>query len=52
MKVFLAFWFVLFFCVDSPGTQAVDQTGLELRLRDLPASVSLVLGIKACATMA
>jgi hypothetical protein len=32
-----------------PGTHFVDQTGLELR--NLPASASWVLGLKACATM-
>jgi hypothetical protein len=31
-----------------PGTHSVDQAGLELR--NLPASVSQVLGLKACAT--
>jgi hypothetical protein len=31
-----------------PGTHFVDQAGLELR--NLPASASLVLGLKACAT--
>jgi hypothetical protein len=31
-----------------PGTQFVDQAGLELR--NLPASASRVLGLKACAT--
>jgi hypothetical protein len=31
-----------------PGTHTEDQTGLELR--DLPASASQVLGLKACAT--
>jgi hypothetical protein len=31
-----------------PGTQFVDQAGLELR--NLPASASQVLGLKACAT--
>jgi hypothetical protein len=31
-----------------PGTCSVDQAGLELR--DLPASASQVLGLKACAT--
>jgi hypothetical protein len=31
------------------GTHFVDQTGLELR--NLPASASRVLGLKACATM-
>jgi hypothetical protein len=33
-----------------PGTHSVDQTGLELR--NLPASASQVLGLKACATTA
>jgi hypothetical protein len=33
-----------------PGTNFVDQTGLELR--NPPASVSQVLGFKACATTA
>jgi hypothetical protein len=32
-----------------PGTHFVDQAGLELR--NLTASVSQVLGLKACATM-
>jgi hypothetical protein len=32
-----------------PGTHFVDQAGLELR--NPPASVSQVLGLKACATM-
>jgi hypothetical protein len=32
----------------SPGTHFVDQAGLELR--NPPASASLVLGLKACAT--
>jgi hypothetical protein len=32
-----------------PGTHFVDQAGLELR--NSPASVSQVLGLKACATM-
>jgi hypothetical protein len=31
-----------------PGTHAVDQAGFELR--NPPASASLVLGLKACAT--
>jgi hypothetical protein len=31
-----------------PGTHFVDQAGLELR--NLPASVSRVLGLKACTT--
>jgi hypothetical protein len=34
-----------------PGTHSVDQAGLELRThRDVPASVSWVLGLKVCAT--
>jgi hypothetical protein len=32
-----------------PGTHFVDQAGLKLR--NLPASISRVLGLKACATM-
>jgi hypothetical protein len=32
-----------------PGTHSVDQAGLKLR--NLPASASKVLGLKACATM-
>jgi hypothetical protein len=32
-----------------PGTHFVDQAGLKLR--NLPASASRVLGLKACATM-
>jgi hypothetical protein len=32
-----------------PGTHFVDQAGLELR--NLPASASRVLGLKACTTM-
>jgi hypothetical protein len=31
-----------------PGTHFVDQAGLELR--NLPASASQLLGLKACAT--
>jgi hypothetical protein len=31
-----------------PGTHSVDQAGLELR--NLPASASRVLGLKACTT--
>jgi hypothetical protein len=31
-----------------PGTHSVDQAGLEFR--NLPASASQVLGLKACAT--
>jgi hypothetical protein len=33
-----------------PGTHSVDQAGLKLR--NLPASASQVLGLKACATNA
>jgi len=33
-----------------PGTHSVDQAGLELR--NLPASASQVLGLKACTTTA
>jgi hypothetical protein len=33
-----------------PGSHSVDQAGLELR--NLPASASQVLGLKACATTA
>jgi hypothetical protein len=33
-----------------PATHSVDQAGLELR--NLPASASQVLGLKACATTA
>jgi hypothetical protein len=33
-----------------PGTHSIDQAGLELR--NLPASASRVLGLKACATTA
>jgi hypothetical protein len=32
-----------------PGTHFLDQAGLELR--NLPASASQVLGLKACTTM-
>jgi hypothetical protein len=35
---------------DCPGTHFIDQAGLELR--NLPASASQVLGLKACATTA
>jgi hypothetical protein len=33
-----------------PGTHSVDQAGLELR--NLPASASQILGLKACAITA
>ena len=57
---YFLFFFFLFFCFlflrDSvslyspgcPGTHFVDRAGLELR--NLPASASQVLGLKACAT--
>jgi hypothetical protein len=54
------FWFGLFFfvfqdrvslCIPGcPGTHSVGQAGLELR--NLPASASQVLGLKACAITA
>jgi hypothetical protein len=59
---FLGFLFLFFFVVvvvvlrnplcspGCPGTHSVDQAGLELR--NLPASASQVLGLKACATTA
>jgi hypothetical protein len=54
--VFVLFCFVLLVFQDRvslyspgcPGTHFVDQAGLELR--NLPASASWVLGVKACAT--
>ena len=58
----LLFWFFLFCFVflrqgfsvqpwlSYPGTHSVEQAGLELR--DLPASVSQVLGLNVCATTA
>jgi hypothetical protein len=61
MKYFVLFCFVLFcfvlFCFETgfslcspscPGTHSVDQAGLKLR--NLPASASQVLGLKARAT--
>jgi hypothetical protein len=51
---FLFFIFVFFldrvslYSPACPGTHFVDQAGLELR--NLPASASQVLGLKACAT--
>jgi hypothetical protein len=57
---FVLFCFVLFFRQGSdrvslcspgcPGTHSVEQAGLELR--NLPASASQGLGLKACATTA
>jgi hypothetical protein len=49
----LFFWFfktVSLYSPGCPGTQSVDQAGLKLR--NLPASASRVLGLKACATTA
>jgi hypothetical protein len=54
--LFFSFFLLLFFFRDRvslyspgcPGTQFVDQAGLELR--NPPASASQVLGLKACAT--
>jgi hypothetical protein len=52
------FLFIFVFCFldrvslcspDCPGTHSIDQVGHELR--DLPASASQVLGLKACATI-
>jgi hypothetical protein len=55
---FFFFFFFFFFLVfpdrvslyspGCPGTHFVEQAGLELR--NLPASASRVLGLKACAT--
>jgi hypothetical protein len=48
---FLFFWDrVSLYSPGCPGTHFVDQAGLELR--NLPASASRVLGLKACATNA
>jgi hypothetical protein len=47
----LAFFFqdrVSLYSPGCPGTHSVDQAGLELR--NLPASASQVLGLKACTT--
>jgi hypothetical protein len=57
ISFFIGFFFVLFFVFvfqdrvslyspGCPGTCFVDQAGLELR--NLPASASRVLGLKAC----
>jgi hypothetical protein len=51
--LFVLFCFVFrdrvsLFSPGCPGTHFVDQAGLELR--NPPASVSRVLGLKACAT--
>jgi hypothetical protein len=46
----LIFWDRVSLCgLGCPGTHSVDQAGLEFR--NPPASVSWVLGLKACATM-
>jgi hypothetical protein len=50
--LFFIFYFLFFktwfLCsLGCPGTYSVDQAGLELR--NLPASVSPVLGLKVCA---
>jgi hypothetical protein len=48
----ILFWGRVSLCSpDCPGTHSVDQAGLEL-ISDPPASASLVLGLKACATAA
>ena len=54
--LFVLFCFVLFFqdrvfmySPGCPGIHSVDQAGLKLR--NSPASVSQVLGLKVCATM-
>jgi len=45
----LFFWDRVFLCISGcPGTHSVAQAGLKLR--NLPASASQVLGLKACAT--
>jgi hypothetical protein len=54
--IYTSFFFFFFFpdrvslCSPGcPGTHSVDQAGLKLR--NLPASASRVLGLKACTTM-
>ena len=48
------FWFLVFrdrvslYSPGCPGTNSVDQAGLELR--NPPASASQMLGLKVCAT--
>jgi len=42
----LDFFLDKFFFLCRPGNDSVDQVGLDLR--DLPASTSLMLGLKAC----
>jgi hypothetical protein len=46
---FFFFEMVSLYSPGCPGTHSVDQAGLELR--NLPASASPVLRLKACATM-
>jgi hypothetical protein len=41
---------VFLYRLGCPGTHSVDQAGLKLR--NSPASVSQMLGLKACATTA
>jgi hypothetical protein len=49
LNLFFGFWDRVSLCSPGcPGTHFVDQAGLELR--NLPASASQVLGLKACAT--
>jgi hypothetical protein len=48
--VFLSFFFFLLCSPGYLGIHSVDQGGLKLR--NLPASASQVLGLKACATTA
>ena len=49
LLLLLLFWGRVSLCSPGcPGTHFVDQSGLELR--NLPASASQVLGLKACAT--
>jgi hypothetical protein len=55
MGFFFFFFFrdrVSLYSPGCPGAHSVDQAGLELELRNLPASASRVLGLKACATTA
>jgi hypothetical protein len=46
----IGFFFVALKKSGCPGAHSVDQVGLELR--NLPASASHVLGLKACTTTA
>jgi hypothetical protein len=49
-KLSFFLFFKIGFLSGCPGTHSVDQAGLELR--NLPASASQVLGLKACITTA